>query len=96
MSKVDRTAQAEADLIEIFSYIAEDNPAGAEKVLRGIGATCDLIADTPAMGRERPELDGATRSFPVGNYVVFYRPAPDGILVLRVLHGARDIDDLFD
>ena len=33
------------------------------------------------------------RSFPVGNYLVFYRPLAegDGIAVIRVLHGARDL-----
>ena len=34
-----------------------------------------------------PEL----RSFPYGRYVVFFFSLPDGIDVLRVLHGARDI-----
>lgn len=33
----------------------------------------------------------ALRSSPVGNYLIFYRPLPDGIEILRVLHGARDI-----
>jgi hypothetical protein len=37
-----------------------------------------------------PEL----RSFPVGRYVVFYRPQDDGIDVVRVLHSARDIESI--
>jgi len=32
---------------------------------------------------------------PVGNYVIFYRPIEDGIVVIRVLHGARDLPELF-
>jgi toxin ParE1/3/4 len=35
------------------------------------------------------------RSFPVGNYVVFYRIVPEGIELVRVLHGARDLRRLF-
>jgi toxin ParE1/3/4 len=31
----------------------------------------------------------------VGNYVVFYRPIENGIEVVRVLHGRRDIAALF-
>jgi toxin ParE1/3/4 len=47
------------------------------------------------MGRLRPELVPKLRSFPVGEYVVFYRSIRDGIEVVRVLNGARDIGRLF-
>jgi hypothetical protein len=47
------------------------------------------------MGRLRPELAPHLRSFPIGNYVIFYRLTQEGIEVARVLHGARDIDALF-
>ncbi|WP_008538835.1 type II toxin-antitoxin system RelE/ParE family toxin [Bradyrhizobium sp. CCGE-LA001] len=32
------------------------------------------------------------RSFPVGNYVIFYIPLPDGVEIVRVMHGRLDID----
>lgn len=48
------------------------------------------------MGRARPELATGVRSFPFGRYVIFYAPLDDGIDVVRVLHGARDIDGIFD
>ena len=35
-------------------------------------------------------------NFPVGNYILFYREVPDGIDLVRVIHGARDIPDIFD
>lgn len=35
------------------------------------------------------------RSFPVGRYIVFYMPLDDGVVVIRVLHGSRDIDAIF-
>jgi toxin ParE1/3/4 len=34
------------------------------------------------------------RSFPVGNYVIFYREVSEGIEIIRVLHGARDIEGI--
>jgi len=49
-----------------------------------------------ANGRSRFDLSPELRGFPVGNYLVFYRPASDGIEIIRVLHGARDIPELFD
>jgi len=52
------------------------------------------------MGRAREELAASLRSFPFGRYVIFYVPFEDGIDVVgidvvRVLHGARDIDAIF-
>jgi len=32
------------------------------------------------------------RSFPVGSYIIFYVPVPDGIEIVRVMHGRQDID----
>ncbi len=37
----------------------------------------------------------ALRSLPVGNYLIFYLPIPNGIEVVRVLPGMRDIDTFF-
>jgi toxin ParE1/3/4 len=48
------------------------------------------------MGRARHGLLVNLHSFAVRNYVIFYQPIPDGIEVLRVLHGARDIPRAFD
>jgi toxin ParE1/3/4 len=43
------------------------------------------------MGRSREELADGLRSFAFGRYVVFYVALIDGIDVVRVLHGSRDI-----
>lgn len=43
----------------------------------------------------RPELGEATRSVPVGRYVIFYTANPDEIRIERILHGARDIPNVY-
>jgi len=48
------------------------------------------------MGRSRDELAPGVRSLPFGRYIVFFEPVPDGIDVIRVLHGSRDIDASFE
>ena len=55
-----------------------------------------MLLANPRAGRRRPELGGELRSFPVGNYIVFYAPTRDGIEVLRVLEGHQNIsaDDM--
>ena len=50
----------------------------------------------PNMGRRRDDLEPGARSFPAGNYVIYYRRSRRGIGISRVLHGARDVKKLFD
>jgi toxin ParE1/3/4 len=47
------------------------------------------------MGRRREELLPGLRSFPIGNYVVFYREIKDGVDIIRILRGSRDIEAIF-
>jgi len=87
-----RSRKAQADLTEIWLYIAERDEAAADRVLDEIERVCRLIATRPKMGRERSELKPNIRSFGVMSWVIFYRIADDFIDVVRVLHAARDLD----
>ena len=49
----------------------------------------------PLSSRKRPELRANLRSRPFGNYIIFYEPIPDGILVVSVLWGGRDVETIF-
>jgi hypothetical protein len=60
-----------------------------------VNERCTTLAQFPYIGTSRDELIPALRSLPVGNYLIFYRPIPDGIEVVRVLPGMRDIDAFF-
>ncbi len=64
--------RARADMLEIWTYIAVDSERAAEKMLRRIGDTLEILALQPGLGRRRAELGQSLRSFRVGNYVVFY------------------------
>lgn len=88
------SAAGERDLMEIVSYIADDNPAAAMRVYQDMVARFELLATRPRLGRSRPEIAPTLRSLPVGNYVVFYRIERDVVQIARVLHGARNFADL--
>ena len=49
----------------------------------------------PHMGRERSDLSEGLRSLPFRDYLIFYRIVESSVVVVRVLHGARDIERLF-
>src|SRR5262245_1023764 len=91
MSDYHISPQADEDLIDIWSFIALDSLDAADSLLDGFVEKFELIAENPQAGRARPELARNLRSFPAGRYVIFYRPQPDAVEIIRVLHTARDI-----
>ena len=94
MAKIERSSQAQRDLLDFWLYIANDSPATADKFLDQIETICKLLSASPVPGRSREELGHSLRSFPVGDYLIFYRPKRTGIVVVRVLSGYRDLDKL--
>ena len=92
MPQVTRTAQAEDDLVEILHSLAVLSPSAAERLRDEIDRAAALLAGSPRIGRQRPELAPDLRSRPVSRrYLIFYRITDGGIEIVRVLHGARNI-----
>jgi toxin ParE1/3/4 len=83
--------RAQADLREIRDYILRDNPNRSVSFVEELLVRCQLLADNARIGRARSELGHGLRSFPHGNYLIFYRAAKQGVRIVRVLHGARDV-----
>ena len=94
MPRLRFSSVARDDLKEIAKYIARDKPIAAANWVDKIEEKCKLIATTPQFGEVRPELGSEIRSSTVGRYVIFFRPIKNGIEVLRVIAGDRDIRSL--
>jgi toxin ParE1/3/4 len=95
MTIVVKRPLAEMDLWEIWDYIADDSLDRADDFLDRIEEKLRLLARNSGIERRREELLPSLRSFPVKNYVVFYRAIEDGIDVILILHGSRDIEEIF-
>lgn len=91
MARVVRTSAAKADARDIWTYIAQDNPDAADRLLDRFDKLFRMLALQPLVGKSVEELVPNLRFVPVGNYLIFYRPAKDRIEIVRILHGARDI-----
>jgi toxin ParE1/3/4 len=89
------TALAEHDLEAIGDYIAKDNPLRALSFLKELRQHCTRILDNPMGYRMRPEFGETIRSCAHGRYVVFYSATPSEVVILRVIHGARDLGHEF-
>jgi toxin ParE1/3/4 len=96
MSQIERRPRASADLSEVWEFLAEESEERADSFIDRIDAKFRTLATQPLMGRARPELGARIRSLAVPPYVIFYEPLADGVLILRVLHGSRDIASQFD
>jgi toxin ParE1/3/4 len=90
--------QVERDLIEHFSFIASDKVKPAERFLRMAEESFNRLAADPLSGQAwqspLPQLAGIylyPMPSPFRNYLIFYRPIENGVEVLTVLHGARDL-----
>ena len=88
-------ARAEEDLEEIGDFIARDNPARALSFVRELRVFCRArITDHPRAFRERPELGTGIRAAVFGRYLIlFFERAAGGVLIERIVHGSRDLDD---
>lgn len=95
MAIVIKRPRAELDLLDIWDYIADDTQERANEFLDRIEGKLQTLAQNPGLGKRRENLLAGLQSFPIGNYVVFYREIEDGIDVIRILHGSRDIEEVF-
>ncbi|WP_448874222.1 type II toxin-antitoxin system RelE/ParE family toxin [Desulfobulbus propionicus] len=92
MPKILITPAAETDLVNLWVYIARDNPAAADRVYQAAQATFETLRAMPNIGTpyqpKRARLKGI-RFFPINqfrNYVIYYRGIAEGIEIIRVLH----------
>jgi|SRR6266852_6966491 len=90
------TPRATLDLIEIWNYIADDSIENADLFIDQLDEAMRKLRRYPGMGRQREELAPRIRSFPYQRYVIFYRIDSKTIEIVRVLHGARDVESNFE
>ncbi len=85
------SAAAENDIEIIGDYIALDNPSRALSFIGKIRARCEDIADLPEGAPLVPEFGSRIRRAVMGNYLIFYTIEGEDIVILHILHGARNV-----
>lgn len=92
------TPQALDDLFDIWSYIAQDSPAAADRVEQAIYLACERLVGSPLIGMIRKDLTALPVRFwlvtPYTNYFIVYDPASKPLQIVRILHRARNIPAL--
>jgi toxin ParE1/3/4 len=94
-AKIVRQPAVKADLIAIWNYVAAESPRAADGLLGKIDQQIVRLADFPEIGSHRPEISFDTRVLVSGKYLILYRLKGETVEIVRVVHGARDLTELF-
>jgi plasmid stabilization system protein ParE len=92
---VDITAAAEADVAEIWEYIAQDNHDAATSFVLRLEeqiTTLERFPERCPLVQENELLGTAYRHLVYGNYRTIFKIIDSRVIILRVLHGARLLD----
>ncbi len=87
---------AKDDLREVWLYFAQYSSDSANKIMTEFIEKFKLLGENPNIGRRHDGFVVGLRSFPHKKYVIFYFEIENGVEIYRVLHGARNIEDLFE
>jgi toxin ParE1/3/4 len=96
MQWVRKFPAAEEDLLEIGLYIARDSPGNAERFVDALERECRKLAMSPFdVGQRCEGLHPELRRHNFKSYALIYRPVPDGIELVGVFHGSRELEAVF-
>ena len=96
MPAIRHTARARRDLIDIWLEVSKVNPAAADELYNRLEAHVEILRRFPQSGRARLDIAPDARALVELPYLILYRIIPDGVQIVRVLHGARDLPPLFE
>ncbi|MGI3900322.1 MAG: type II toxin-antitoxin system RelE/ParE family toxin [Janthinobacterium lividum] len=91
MGQVRFTRRARADLLDIWSHVAERDPVEADSVLDRIEAGCTVLREHPRFGRARPDIGTGARILVIERWLALYRVVGSHVRVVRIVDGARDL-----
>ncbi|MEC4806284.1 MAG: type II toxin-antitoxin system RelE/ParE family toxin [Jaaginema sp. PMC 1079.18] len=102
MSEILKRPQVIRDLIDIATYIAENNLESGERFLKAAEDTFKQLGQMPQLGKQcqftNLRLQNVRQLVVKGfkNYLIFYQVTATGVEILRVIHGSRDIEVILE
>ncbi len=101
--RVRRRIQAKLDLINHAVYlVTESSPETAERFVDEAETAFTQLAGQPHMGWQRTFRNRRLSDIRVwrvkgfAEYLIFYLPLDDGVDIIRVLHGRRDLENILE
>jgi toxin ParE1/3/4 len=95
------TPQAEADLLDIYSFVAIDNRAAADRILDRVESDIQILTRNPRLCQRRPDIHPSMRIFVEHPYLILYQTHPDtdegavtAVEIVRIVDGRRNLKDI--
>ncbi len=97
MAELFLSRRAEAELRQIWRYIAAENPDAADRLLLKIDGKLQTLRDFPKIGALRADIRPGFRMLVEGNYLLLYDydEAGDAVELISVVDGRQDLTELF-
>ena len=99
MAQVVLTPDAETDLLDLLSYLAEKSDRTVDYLTNVVNLVFQNLAEYPLLGRARDELVPGMRSLYSSGYIFFYFSPEsnegDVVLIAHIVRPERDVDALF-
>jgi toxin ParE1/3/4 len=91
--------EAIQDLEDISDYFLRTNVAAGEQLLKAFTQRCKQLVSFPKLGRSYAHILPSLRGLPLKGFIILYdvQETPDSLTIeiLRVVHGKRDLQDIF-
>lgn len=87
--------EASLDLSEIIDYFTVRNIEAGEHFVDEFERKCKYLTNFPNMGRSYGNIQSGLRGIPLDSYIILYRIIDDGIEIVRVVSGYRNLESLF-
>lgn len=95
MARYILTDRAKTDLLDIVDYIKQRSPSAAKRVRAELRSAMHQLSEFPGMGHRREEIgDDTLRFWTVYSYLIVYREDTKPLQIIRIIHGARDVERL--
>lgn len=94
MPRLSYSQRSQADLAEIWDYIAEDSPRHADAVLLRLYNRIEQLRTQPLSGHRRPDLRPHIRCLTSDGYIVIYRATKTDVRIDRIVHHSRNLSRL--
>lgn len=97
MSRYIISLPASRDLQAIIDYFAveNENVDAGERILQTFNQKCQQLISFPNIGKKYDHLCPGLRGLRLDGYIIFYQNVDDGIKIVRVVSGRRNLGSLF-
>jgi toxin ParE1/3/4 len=86
---------ASQDLDELLEYFLTLNVEAGERFVQLFNRKCQSLVQFPKIGRIYDHIAPGLRGVPLNGYIIFYQIVDDGLTIVRVVSGYRNLESIF-